>query len=57
MNYISAHPDEFKIKDRMTVGQGRVMYFSNFLNEKNAEAGAQVAYHPYPVEMENSPIF
>ena len=53
MNYISAHPDEFKIKDRMTVGHGRVMYFSNFLNEKNAKAGAQVAYHPYPVEMEN----
>lgn len=41
MNYISAHPDEFKIKDRMTVGQGPVMYFSNFLNEKNAKAGAQ----------------
>ena len=33
------------------------MYFSSFLNEKNAKAGAQVAYHPYPVEMENSPIF
>ncbi len=60
MNYISAHPDEFKIKDGMTVGQAHVFLcisqiFWN-MKENNAKAGAWVAYHPYSVEMDISPI-